>query len=110
MGNKRFHMIYLLGIILITLGQVITPSIVSAKSLKDNGIEVGISMTNPITSQEKVTAEISIQGSENEMSIGSTVTVNIPASTVQSYGSINLEGAGLQGFDGWSQKCYFSGR
>ncbi|MGY0457020.1 SpaA isopeptide-forming pilin-related protein [Pediococcus pentosaceus] len=101
MMGKAFRWLYLLSTFLLMIGQAISPSMVSAKSLKDSGIEVGISMTDPISSQQKVTTVISIQGSENEMSIGSKVIVNIPGSTVQSgVEGINLVGAGLQGFDG----------
>ncbi|UQB00806.1 DUF11 domain-containing protein [Pediococcus pentosaceus] len=101
MMGKGFRWLYLLSTFLLMIGQAISPSMVSAKSLKDSGIEVGISMTDPISSQQKVTTVISIQGSEDEMSIGSKVIVNIPGSTVQSgVEGINLVGAGLQGFDG----------
>ncbi|MCL3859362.1 SpaA isopeptide-forming pilin-related protein [Pediococcus pentosaceus] len=95
--------VYLLSVILLLIGQAISPTIVSAKKMgvRDSGIQVGIDMTNPINSQQKVTTTVSIQGSEGDMSTGSTVTVDIPASIVRGgIDDINLEGAKLQGFDG----------
>ncbi|MCT3025467.1 LPXTG cell wall anchor domain-containing protein [Pediococcus pentosaceus] len=65
----------------------------------DNGIQVNISMTDPVLSANKVTAVITVQGSENAMSPGSKVTVEIPSS-VASSGGLNLDAAKLEGFDG----------
>jgi LPXTG-motif cell wall-anchored protein len=65
----------------------------------DDGIQVNISVTDPILSANKVTAVITVQGSESAMSPGSEVTVEIPSSIVSS-GGLNLDAAKLEGFDG----------
>jgi LPXTG-motif cell wall-anchored protein len=65
----------------------------------DDGIQVNISVTDPILSANKVTAVITVQGSESAMSPGSEVTVEIPNSIVSS-GGLNLDAAKLEGFDG----------
>ncbi len=70
-----------------------------APSVKASSVQASIDVTNPIKSQEKVTATITIQGSQGAMSPGSTLIVDIPQNVVDSAG-LDLSAAQLQGFDG----------
>lgn len=70
-----------------------------APSVKASSVQASIDVTNPIKSQEKVTATITIQGSQGAMSLGSTLIVDIPQNVVDSAG-LDLSAAQLQGFDG----------
>lgn len=70
-----------------------------APSVKALSVQASIDVTNLIKSQEKVTATITIQGSQGVISLGNKLILDIPQSAVDSAG-LDLSAAQLQGFDG----------
>lgn len=100
--KKIWQFVYILAATVIILGQFLSPSLIAtAKSVRSgDGIQASIEVNpEPIESQHKATATVTIQGSQDAMKAGDTLTVNIPSSIVDG-GGLNLNGAHLDGFDG----------